>query len=96
MTAHRRGEHAAVAQMNSKRARIKLRQVLQRDGNQCYLCKEPFTLEDSPTVEHIVEIKEGGTHDLENLAASHRKCNNERSNPRRRRPARSHLSPTKR
>lgn len=47
--------------------------VLQRDaGRACQLCGEPGGL---TSVDHIVPVAHGGTHDLDNLQAVHPWCN---------------------
>lgn len=77
--------------MGSKRSRSKRKQIIARDGAICYWCKEPFTLlgmrhsqiQYDATLDHIVEVKNGGTNDISNLVLAHRECNNYRSNPPR-------------
>jgi len=64
----------------AKRARI-----LERDGWRCYLCGSsidrallaPHPL--SVSIDHVVAIARGGTHDDANLAAAHLGCNIEKS-----------------
>ena len=72
-------------------SRNRLRHIIRRDGNNCWLCGEPMlpisdecfrpggSIPDrAPTVDHVVERRNGGTSHLSNLRAAHRACNNER------------------
>ena len=43
----------------------------------CWICREPVALPDA-TLEHIKPIVDGGSSHIENLAISHRACNNGR------------------
>ncbi len=44
-------------------------------GVQCCICPELITTLDQLSVEHIVPLREGGTHDKGNLGYAHRRCN---------------------
>ena len=61
--------------LNSKSRARKRKAILERDGPYCWWCEFPFTKDDPSTIEHIVPRSKGGTHDLENLANVHRRCN---------------------
>jgi 5-methylcytosine-specific restriction enzyme A len=50
------------------------RKVLERDLGYCYLCDRPGARE----VDHLVEVSEGGTNDLTNLASCHAACHKRR------------------
>jgi 5-methylcytosine-specific restriction endonuclease McrA len=43
--------------------------ILRRDGHRCYLCDDYTRPAD--TVDHVVPVSQGGTHDDSNLAAAH-------------------------
>jgi 5-methylcytosine-specific restriction endonuclease McrA len=43
----------------------------------CWICREPVSLPDA-TLEHIKPLVDGGSSHIENLAISHRACNNGR------------------
>jgi 5-methylcytosine-specific restriction endonuclease McrA len=43
----------------------------------CWICRQPVELADA-TLEHIKPLVDGGTSHVENLAISHRTCNNAR------------------
>ena len=60
-----------------------MRQLLRKQKGLCWVCKGPVSLDtpegdDYATIEHILPLARGGTEDLGNLAASHRKCNQDR------------------
>lgn len=61
----------------SKKPSVKLRSVLDRDGNDCFYCGRPFTEGKPATLEHLVPVVHGGTNHLSNLAAAHEDCNEE-------------------
>lgn len=46
-----------------------------RDGDRCYFCDLPFTVETPPTLEHLLSIAHGGNNHLANLALAHGDCN---------------------
>lgn len=46
----------------------------QRDGDRCYLCREPFG-ERQPCVEHVIPIGLGGENTAENVALACYPCN---------------------
>lgn len=55
-----------------------IQRILAVQKNLCLKCKKPFT-EDRPyTIDHIVPLSKGGSHDLSNLQLLHRKCNSEK------------------
>lgn len=49
--------------------------LIKRDGYACYLCEDPYTEDDGPTIEHVTPLARGGTWDMENLKLAHRLCN---------------------
>lgn len=50
------------------------RQLLDRDGNECFYCGDPME-NDEMTIEHILSVNQGGPMRLENLALAHKACN---------------------
>lgn len=44
----------------------------------CALCGLPFARREDITADHIVPVRNGGTHDLSNLQPSHLSCNTSR------------------
>ena len=56
--------------------------ILERDGWVCHICTLPIdpTVQwpavDSPTVDHVIPLAQGGSNDADNLAAAHAYCNN--------------------
>lgn len=67
--------------LNGKERRKLKNKILNRDGNNCWICNLSFNEEDLPTIDHIIPLAEGGTHHLKNLKLAHRKCNETRGNP---------------
>lgn len=61
-----------------------IRAVVRRDGSFCWLCGEEvlpdLRVDDprSPSVDHVVERRNGGWNDLDNLRLAHRSCNSSR------------------
>lgn len=53
---------------------------MQRDGNSCHVCTAPFTEDNPATLDHLLELANGGRNHLSNLALAHAKCNRHRSN----------------
>lgn len=55
--------------------------LVERDGVDCKLCGAPVDMAarypdpKSASVDHIIPVSRGGTHDLENLQLTHWKCN---------------------
>ena len=46
------------------------RRVFERDGTVCHLCGEIG----SETIDHVIAVVNGGTHELDNLAPAHAAC----------------------
>jgi len=74
-----------------RRARQKIDQLLEIQGNICGECKEPMNLTpvrfrdpNAVTIDHIIRIVDGGRNNIENLELVHYKCNqirNDRMQP---------------
>lgn len=61
------------------------RQLRQRDGDDCHLCRAPMVFNNHEsdlyaTIDHVLPRSAGGRHDLENLKLAHRRCNQRRGN----------------
>lgn len=61
--------------MSSEKRTRRRRQVLARDGSACRECGAT----DSPTIDHIVPLAQGGTSDLGNLQVLCRRCNHRKA-----------------
>lgn len=48
--------------------------IYERDNGICYLCGEPLTREEMHG-DHVVSLKNGGTHTMDNIRATHGSCN---------------------
>jgi len=52
-------------------------------ANQCCWCGKPMQAKkswqwDYETIEHLMPLSKGGSHEMSNLALAHKKCNQER------------------
>lgn len=56
------------------RRRIRMREVVKRDGTDCFFCGEPV-LPGHRTIEHLIPRASGGTNDPANLALACGGCN---------------------
>lgn len=58
--------------------------LLKRDGHYCWLCGKKFLLganpshPAAPSIDHVIEKRNGGWDALENLKLAHRSCNSAR------------------
>ena len=59
---------------NTDRKRSIYNALVQRDGPQCFFCKEE-TSEDDRSIEHLVPLAHGGPNHLSNFVLAHRRCN---------------------
>jgi len=59
--------------LNPKRKRRRMRRILQRDGNNCWLCGLP--LGEDMTIEHLEPYRKGGADTLDNVVFVHDACN---------------------
>jgi 5-methylcytosine-specific restriction endonuclease McrA len=73
--------------MGTKKRRVLVEQLIIRDGTECtWCCREMIDLPIDPrmdcslhmTLEHLVPLSLGGTHEPSNLALACFQCNNER------------------
>jgi 5-methylcytosine-specific restriction endonuclease McrA len=65
------------------------RKVLARDMGCCYLCNELG----ADQVDHLVEVADGGTNDLSNLASCHAACHDRKHGDPEWAQERVHLAP---
>ena len=60
---------------------INIYKLIERDGEQCYLCGDAVSFELNcydpkyPTIEHVLAISNGGTHSWDNIKVACRDCN---------------------
>lgn len=58
--------------------------LIERDGEECWLCGRKLDFEDDPngdwypSLDHIEFAYEGGSNSIENLRLAHRRCNSDR------------------
>lgn len=67
-----------VSRMNSQMKKKRIAALIQRDGNACWYCHEPFDKENPPTIDHVKPRSKGGTNNLSNLRLSCSPCNHEK------------------
>lgn len=67
-------------------ARVVRREVFARDAYMCKLCGEPLDMSKqaphplSPSIDHVIPLANGGTHEPGNVQAAHFLCNSVKSN----------------
>ena len=80
--------------MTSKDRRVWLMPLIKRDKNICALCGKPCDLydyditetgvmiagENYPSIDHIIPISKGGSHQWDNVQLAHRSCNRIKGN----------------
>lgn len=60
------------------------REIFERDGWRCHLCREPVrqdvprTHDDGATIDHLIPISLGGEDEPANVATAHWKCNRDK------------------
>ena len=64
----------------SKTKRWILNTLINRDGNDCYLCLEKIINKKDMTIDHLVAKSKGGSDDITNLRIAHEKCNQDKKN----------------
>jgi len=83
----RAGKHARRARMKAAFvAHVSPLAIYKRDGWQCWLCLSAIDPnadpqgDHGPSLDHIIPLANGGTHEPANVRAAHRGCNAQRSN----------------
>jgi hypothetical protein len=64
-------------------ARILLAYLIERDHGRCGICRKPVRARKGPmrpSIDHIVPLSCGGTHELENVQLAHYRCNLAKNN----------------
>lgn len=87
MDQRRAGKHARRARMKAAFvSHVSPLAIYKRDGWQCWLCLSPIDPDadpqgdDGPSLDHVIPLANGGTHEPSNVRACHRGCNARRSN----------------
>jgi 5-methylcytosine-specific restriction endonuclease McrA len=65
--------------VNRKRGSVLLQTLLKRDGEKCFFCARPLDIE-SATIEHLLNISNGGNNHVNNLAVACSPCNQKARN----------------
>lgn len=78
----REGKHRRRAtKRNAYVANVQASQVFRRDNHTCQLCGDPLLMTakvphaQAPTIDHIIPLARGGTHEPSNVQAAHFLCN---------------------
>ncbi len=64
----------SIAKTSSEKNLARRMKIWNRSSGICYLCGEPVSFVEF-TIEHLFPLSKGGGNDLNNLRASHEKCN---------------------
>jgi len=76
------------SKLNSRRRETKRKKLRERDGDHCWICRQPMDFKGSAigpefaTIDHVVPRSQGGSHDIGNLRLAHRRCNLARADGR--------------
>ncbi len=65
--------------VNRKRGPVLLQTLFQRDGKRCWFCIKPLDAE-SATIEHLLNVSNGGNNHINNLAVACSPCNQKARN----------------
>ena len=65
--------------VNRKRGPVLLQTLFHRDGKQCWYCGKPLTPE-TATIEHLLNVSNGGNNHVNNLAVACSPCNQKARN----------------
>lgn len=86
---YKRRNRAHATELENRRRARKLAQfvapvdpqeIWERDGGACQLCGEPITDPKQRSIDHIIPISRGGTHEPANVQLAHRVCNSRKGN----------------
>jgi hypothetical protein len=80
-----KSKRMTIARQNGQfNADIDIYKLIERDGEQCYLCGDAVSFDyhyndpKYPTIEHVLAISNGGTHSWDNVKVACRYCNNKK------------------
>jgi hypothetical protein len=65
--------------VNRKRGPVVVQTLAKRDGESCWFCGLPLTQEEA-TIEHLLNVSNGGNNHINNLVLAHEKCNQQARN----------------
>lgn len=65
--------------VNRKRGPVVVQTLLKRDGEGCWFCGKPME-SGKETIEHLLNICNGGNNHINNLVLAHEKCNQQARN----------------
>lgn len=61
--------------VNRKRGPVLQQTLEKRDGPDCWFCGLAFKPAEKKTIEHLLNVSNGGNNHINNLALAHEKCN---------------------
>lgn len=61
--------------VNRKRGSVLVQTLAKRDGDQCWFCGQEFTKDRTATIEHLLNVSNGGNNHVCNLVLAHEACN---------------------
>ena len=62
-----------------KRGPVAVQTITKRDGEGCWFCGQPMDLTKA-TIEHLLNVSNGGNNHINNLVLAHEKCNQQARN----------------
>lgn len=65
--------------VNRKRGPVLLQTLFARDGHICWFCGKPLSVEKA-TIEHLLNVSNGGNNHINNLTVADEKCNQKARN----------------
>lgn len=80
-----KGQRRRARQRNAYRAPVSRAAIYIRDGHACQICGDPMDMEAraphplSPSIDHVIPLARGGTHEPSNVQAAHFLCNSRKS-----------------
>jgi hypothetical protein len=76
--AYKRNEDVRLADkgvVQTRAARMRIAEVIRRDGAICFFCLGAFSDDDPATIEHVVPRAHGGPNHMSNYVVAHLSCN---------------------
>lgn len=68
------GKWRVTGKSKRKSLSVKVRTLLERDGNKCFYCGQEM-LDEHISIEHLLSKNHGGNDHISNLVLSHKQCN---------------------
>lgn len=65
--------------VNRKRGPVVVQTIAKRDGEECWFCGHPLEQTEA-TIEHLLNVSNGGNNHINNLVIAHESCNQQARN----------------